>query len=86
MASELLSLPAENAPSPCTSDALPTSPTPVAAPQAPASAAFALAHSRRFDSPSPLLASSPPALPIATTGLSLRSGLPAYGTAAEASR
>ena len=41
LASELLSLPAENAPSPCTSDALTASPAPTVAPHAPASAACA---------------------------------------------
>jgi hypothetical protein len=84
LASELLSLPAENAPSPCTSDALTASPAPTVAPHAPASAACALAPAHRIDSSSPLLASSPPALPIATTGLSLSPGLPAHGIATEA--
>jgi hypothetical protein len=84
LASELLSLPAENASSPCTSDALTASPAPTVAPHAPASAACALAPAHRIDSSSPLLASSPPALPIATTGLSLSPGLPAHGIATEA--
>ncbi len=55
---------------------------PVAAPHAPATAACALA-AHRLDSLSPLLASSPPALPIATTGLSLSPRLPAHGIGTE---